>query len=91
MFNRSNVLSAVALGPACLQNLPAIPGLTFAPCDEDCLFLNVYAPVNASNLLVLVWIHGGGYGAGFGAQDLSAIINVNNNSFIGVEMQYRVS
>jgi hypothetical protein len=24
--------------------------------SEDCLFLNVYAPANASNLPVLVWI-----------------------------------
>lgn len=58
--------------------------------NEDCLHLNVYAPVNASQLPVLVWIHGGGYGAGDGTQDLSAIINANNNSFIGVAIQYRV-
>lgn len=27
------------------------------PQSEDCLFLNVYAPQNASSLPVLVWIH----------------------------------
>ncbi|KAF3031626.1 hypothetical protein E8E12_001315 [Didymella heteroderae] len=32
--------------------------------SEDCLFLNVQSPANALNLPVLVWIHGGGYGAG---------------------------
>lgn len=59
--------------------------------NEDCLFLNVYAPSNASNLPVLVWIHGGGYGLGNGQEDLSAIINANNNGFVGVAIQYRVS
>jgi carboxylesterase type B len=61
------------------------------PSSEDCLFLNVYAPQNASNLPVLVWIHGGGYGVGDGTQDLSSIVNANDNDFIGIAIQYRVS
>src|SRR5438477_10546215 len=28
--------------------------------DEDCLYLNVYAPPDADGLPVMVWIHGGG-------------------------------
>ena len=40
---------------------------------------------------MLVWIHGGGYGQGQGNQDLSSIINTNNDAFIGVAIQYRVS
>lgn len=32
----------------------------------------------------------GGYGAGSGQQELSYIINDNDNSFIGVTIQYRV-
>ena len=59
--------------------------------NEDCLFLSVYAPSNASNLPVLVYIHGGGYGLGDGTLDMSAIINANNKGFIGVAIQYRVS
>lgn len=58
--------------------------------DEDCLFLSVYTPSNASDLPVLVWIHGGGYGLGDGRQDLSALINGNNRGFIGVSIQYRL-
>ena len=59
--------------------------------SEDCLFLNVYAPQKGSELPVLVHIHGGGYGVGDGREDLSKLINANNNTFIGVSIQYRVS
>jgi carboxylesterase type B len=55
------------------------------------LFLNVYAPKDASGLPVLVNIHGGGYGRGNGRDDLSKLINANGNGFIGVSIQYRVS
>ena len=39
---------------------------------------------------MLVYIHGGGYGQGRGNVDFSAMINTNNNSFIGVALQYRL-
>lgn len=58
--------------------------------NEDCLFLNVYAPANAKDLPILVWIHGGGYGISDGSWDLSDIINANGNGFIGVGIEYRV-
>lgn len=86
------MIRATELGPTCPQSSRATPdaqtsGITG---DEDCLFLSVYAPQNATNLPVLVWIHGGGYGQGSGSQDLSDIINANDNSFVGVAIQYRV-
>jgi carboxylesterase type B len=62
-----------------------------SPISEDCLFLNVKAPQNASDLPVFVNIHGGGYGVGDGREDLSRLINVNHNAFVGVSIQYRVS
>ncbi|KAK6524937.1 hypothetical protein TWF281_011827 [Arthrobotrys megalospora] len=58
--------------------------------NEDCLFLNVYAPSGKKNLPVLVWIHGGGYGFGDGSQDLTTIIKENGNTFVGVSIQYRL-
>jgi carboxylesterase type B len=89
-FNRSGVIQANAFAPFCPQNPDAPNGPGPAYGDEDCLFLNVYAPANASSLPVLVWIHGGGYGAGNGREDLSPIINANHNNFVGVAIQYRV-
>ena len=37
-----------------------------SPMSEDCLYLNVRAPVGAENLPVMVWIHGGGHQFGSG-------------------------
>jgi carboxylesterase type B len=91
-INRSSVIMANTYGSQCPQSPPAIPPgkAKGTVASEDCLFLNVYSPSNASNLPVLVWIHGGGYGSGNGTEDLSAIINANGNSFVGVSIQYRV-
>ena len=58
--------------------------------SEDCLFLNVQSPANASNLPVLIYIHGGGYGAGNGRQDFSDLLNTNGNNFVVVSIQYRL-
>ncbi|KAL2195384.1 Alpha/Beta hydrolase protein [Corynascus similis CBS 632.67] len=82
--------NATAFGPICPQSLPSVPGAVFIPGNEDCLFLNVYGPPNAANLPVLVWIHGGGYGYGDGTQDMSEIINANDQGFVAVSIQYRL-
>ena len=88
----SNItIDATVFGPTCPQALPApfpTPGLG----NEDCLFLNVYSPTTGTEkqLPVLVWIHGGGYGAGNAGQDMSEIINANQNAFVAVAIQYRV-
>jgi para-nitrobenzyl esterase len=53
---------ALAYGPACPQPMrPDRPngGGAFGPTSEDCLSLNVFAPVNAKRAPVMVWIYGG--------------------------------
>ncbi|KAF8856354.1 alpha/beta-hydrolase [Acephala macrosclerotiorum] len=82
VVNRSSIIQASLFGPACPQSLFSLEPLSANPGtlgNEDCLYFNIYAP-----------IHVGGYGAGDGMQDLTAIININNNSFIGVAIQYRL-
>lgn len=92
--NRSETINASSYAPICPQSLDV--STTIQPTNEtgaseDCLFLNVWSPSNATSPLpVLVWIHGGGYGAGSGRQDLTTIINTNGNSFVGVTIQYRL-
>lgn len=55
-----SLVSAVDQPPLCPQTggygLPEIYGFSSALGDEDCLFLNVYAAPNASDLPVFVWI-----------------------------------
>ncbi|KAI1135060.1 putative carboxylesterase [Hypoxylon sp. FL0543] len=88
------VTPAVGQPPVCPQTgafgVPEAYGFNSGPGDEDCLYLNVYAAPGATNLPVLVWIHGGGY-SDFGATyDPSAWMNTNGNGFIAVEIQYRL-
>ena len=58
----SETRKSTEFGPACIQ-----PGVLYStlyssdmsPFSEDCLTLNVWAPENASDAPVMVWIHGG--------------------------------
>ncbi|TID02259.1 Secreted lipase [Colletotrichum higginsianum] len=59
--------------------------------DEDCLFLNVFAPANKTKLPVLFWIHGGGYGQDWAANyDFSTMAKTVGNGFVTVIIQYRL-
>ncbi|MCJ1264294.1 hypothetical protein MMC22_004165 [Lobaria immixta] len=90
-LNRGTILKADARPPQCPQpNLAAYPEGVYYVGDEDCLFLSVYAPQNASQLPVLVYIHGGAYGLGRADTDPSDLINTNHNGFIAVVIQYRL-
>lgn len=93
-MSRNGTVNATTFAPGCPQGFPApLTGSPLPSGSEDCLFLNVYAPnyEDGRKLPVLVWIHGGGYGGGNGQQDMSEIINANNNAFVAVAIQYRVS
>ncbi|KAJ7315428.1 Alpha/Beta hydrolase protein [Mycena albidolilacea] len=63
---------------------------------EDCLFLNVFYPSDASGtpvgkLPVLVYIHGGGYLAGqASAYNGEDVINQSNRGLVVVTIQYRL-
>lgn len=88
--NRSHVIQAQAFPPRCPQGFPA-PVTAKVPGDEDCLFLSVFSPANiTTDLPVLVWIHGGGYGSGEGNVYLRNISSINNYSFVSVLIQYRL-
>ncbi|KAI0873869.1 alpha/beta-hydrolase [Hypoxylon argillaceum] len=89
-----HITRAVDQPPLCPQTgafgLPKVYGFNSGLGNEDCLYLNVYAAPNATKLPVLVWIHGGGHSVFGAVYDPSVWMNTNNNSFIVVEMQYRL-
>ncbi|KAI9641370.1 hypothetical protein NHQ30_010172 [Ciborinia camelliae] len=93
--NRTVTIQATAYPPHCPQSyyapMPANFNFTKSGLgNEDCLFLSVWAAPNAKNLPVMIWIHGGGYGAGAGNNDFSELANTNSNAFIIVAIQYRL-
>ncbi|MBS1107986.1 MAG: para-nitrobenzyl esterase, partial [Deltaproteobacteria bacterium] len=67
---------ATRFGPSAHQPplmLAALPGFDIGEQSEDCLYLNVYAPAGASPAQrkpVMVWIHGGAFVIGSGAQSI---------------------
>ena len=65
----TGVRDAAKAGPACTQG-QMFPDISFSEQSEDCLTLNVFAPAAAKGgrLPVMVWIHGGGFQAGGGAE-----------------------
>ncbi|QJY48420.1 carboxylesterase/lipase family protein [Pseudonocardia broussonetiae] len=68
----SGVRDATGPGSRCPQTAaaPGVPHATAASADEDCLTLDVTVPAGTTagaRLPVLVWLHGGGFSAGAGA------------------------
>ena len=75
-------------GPACPQAGSTAP----LPQSEDCLFLNVYLPAEAtphSHIPVYLWIHGGALVTGTGA-DYDPSVMVAENNIIVVTINYRL-
>jgi para-nitrobenzyl esterase len=80
------VKDARAFSPVCRQTVAWISG----PQSEDCLYLNVWAPEGAKNLPVMVWIHGGGFFGGSGAQPLYDGARLTKQGVIVVTLNYRL-
>jgi para-nitrobenzyl esterase len=82
---------AADAGPSCMQNTLLAPG---GPLSEDCLFLNVWtppegAPRPASGWPVLVFVHGGAFVFGRGA-DYNCESFALHEELVVVTINYRL-
>ncbi|MCE2540482.1 MAG: carboxylesterase family protein [Acidobacteria bacterium] len=74
-------------GPICVQN-----GGRNVTQDEDCLFLNVWAPRESSEPRpVLFWIHGGGYTGGSGSTAIYDGTPLAADGAVVVTINYRLN
>ncbi|MGN0531500.1 MAG: carboxylesterase family protein [Eubacterium sp.] len=64
-------------------------GMTFE-YSEDCLFLNIWAPKNAENCPVLVYIHGGSFTGGSADEGHISGAEYAKNGVLFVAMNYRL-
>ena len=61
------------------------------PCNEDCLYLNIWAPSEGENLPVLFWIHGGAFMHGCGSEKEFDGEGFSRKGVILVSVNYRVN
>lgn len=90
----TEVADATAFAPVCPQPRSPLPLGPGTRADEDCLFLNVWAPAGASPgdaTPVMLWVHGGAYIFGSGSQPLydGATLAIDSGVIV-VTINYRL-
>ena len=88
------VREAVEFGPRCMQgNIYGDMVFRDKGPSEDCLYLNVWTPATATQqrLPVMVWIYGGGYGAGAASEPRQDGENLAKKGVVVVSMNYRLN
>ena len=89
----SGVRAATALGHNCMQGQPYGDIDPYAAgISEDCLYLNVWttdADASAKRP-VMVWLHGGGYMAGFGGEERHNGARLAQKGAVVVTLNYRL-
>ncbi len=78
------------VGAICMQKIVPDNGVGPGPASEDCLTLNVFAPANARDMPVMVWIHGGGLVNGSGTAALYDGSALASQGVIVVTINYRL-
>ena len=85
------VRDATKAGPGCMQGR-VFSDIVLPDLSEDCLTLNIYTPARAARdrLPVMVWIHGGGFQAGAGAEPRHDGLAFARRGIVLVTINYRL-
>jgi para-nitrobenzyl esterase len=85
------VREAASFGPRCLQG-QIFADIVFTDKSEDCLSLNIWTPAKSAGerLPVMVWIHGGGFQAGAGAEARHDGLAFARKNVVLVTINYRL-
>ena len=89
----SGVRRLSEFGPACIQP-KSLPTSIYADdpvrMGEDCLYLNIWKPAEASAAPVMVWIHGGALNTGSSASRLFDGEHLAQRGVVVVSINYRL-
>ncbi|MFV3127074.1 carboxylesterase/lipase family protein [Niveispirillum sp. KHB5.9] len=89
----TGVRDAGEFGRACVQPRPRAGSIYANPpreMGEDCLSLNIWAPKEAKNAPVLVWIHGGSLTAGYSHEEAYDGAALARQGLVVVSINYRL-
>jgi para-nitrobenzyl esterase len=90
----AGVRDALDYGPRAWQNRPNNPNQRTEPMSEACLVLNVWTPAldDHRKRPVMVWLHGGGFGSGSGAEAQTDGTNLaRNHDVVVVTVNHRLN
>jgi para-nitrobenzyl esterase len=87
----TGVRDATRLAHNCMQHQPYGDIDPYAAgVSEDCLYLNVWTPSTSGSRPVMVWIHGGGFFAGFGGEERHNASPLARKGAVVVTINYRL-
>ncbi|MGH6877298.1 MAG: carboxylesterase/lipase family protein [Rhizomicrobium sp.] len=88
----SGVRKTDRFAPACMQTGVSMPGESPPVTSEDCLYLNIWAPLHSADtrLPVMVWIYGGGFFNGSASMPLYWGDRLARKGAIVITFGYRV-
>ena len=87
------VRKATEFGPACLQPKPQLSNIYTRdpmPMSEDCLTLNIWAPLDARNAPVFFWIYGGALVGGASREPFYDGTRLAEQGIVVVSINYRL-
>jgi len=87
------IRKATEFGPVCLQTSPKLSNIYTrdpVPMSEDCLTLNIWAPLDARKAPVFFWIYGGALTGGSSREPIYDGTRLAEQGIIVVSVNYRL-